>query len=163
MQVIHITGNLDWQMMEQIRAGLPVELLNRYRPFPYLYEEIGAAMQLADLALTRAGASVLGELPFFGLPAILVPYPYAWRYQRVNASYLVRHGAAVMIDDAQLTGQIIPKVRDLIANQELRDRMSQAMRSLAKPEAASRIATLLKDMAAQSVQTGTKKVPNPAD
>ncbi len=163
MQVIHITGKLDWQMMEQIRAGLSTEQLNRYRPFPYLYEEIGAAMHLADLALTRAGASALGELPFFGLPAILVPYPYAWRYQRVNASYLVRHGAAVMIDDAQLSEQIIPKVRDLIADKDLRDRMSQAMRSLARPEAATRIATLLKDLAAQSRQTGIKNVPNPAD
>ena len=120
-------------------------------------------MHLADLALTRAGASILGELPFFGLPAIVVPYPYAWRYQRVNASYLVRHGAAVMIDDAQLSDQIIPKVRDLIADKDLRERMSQAMRSLARPEAATRIATLLKDLAAQSRQTGIKNVPNPAD
>jgi UDP-N-acetylglucosamine--N-acetylmuramyl-(pentapeptide) pyrophosphoryl-undecaprenol N-acetylglucosamine transferase len=98
MQVIHITGKLDWQMMEQTRAGLPTEQLNRYRPYPYLYDEIGAAMKLADLAITRAGASILGELPLFGLPAILVPYPYAWRYQRVNASFLVKRGAAEVIE-----------------------------------------------------------------
>lgn len=77
MQVIHITGKLDWQMMEQARTGLPSEKLNRYRPYPFLYDEIGAAMRLADLALARAGGSTLGELPLFGLPAILVPYPYA--------------------------------------------------------------------------------------
>jgi UDP-N-acetylglucosamine--N-acetylmuramyl-(pentapeptide) pyrophosphoryl-undecaprenol N-acetylglucosamine transferase len=161
MQVIHITGKLDWQMVEQVRSSLSTEQMNRYRPFPYLYEEIGAAMRLADLVLTRAGASVLGELPYFGLPAILVPYPYAWRYQRLNASYLVKHGAAVMMDDSQLSDQIIPKVHELIADKNLRDRMSKAMRSLATPDAAAMIATQLRHLAAQSKQTGFQKVPSP--
>ena len=97
MQVIHITGKLDWQMIEQAGQVYPPSSLTAIAHYPYLYDEIGAAMHLADLALTRAGASTLGELPFFGLPAILVPYPYAWHYQRVNASYLVRHGAAMRL------------------------------------------------------------------
>ena len=163
MQVIHITGRLDWQMMEQRRAGLSTEQLNRYRPYPYLYDEIGAAMLLADLALTRAGASALGELPFFGLPAILVPYPYAWRYQRVNASYLVRRGAAVQMDDALLAEQIIPRVRGLMADKDQLERMSQAMRALARPDAALRIASLLRELAFTSKQTGPHNVPNPTD
>jgi UDP-N-acetylglucosamine--N-acetylmuramyl-(pentapeptide) pyrophosphoryl-undecaprenol N-acetylglucosamine transferase len=163
MQVIHITGRLDWQMVEQMRSDLSTEQLNRYRPFPYLYDEIGAAMCLADLALTRAGASTLGELPVFGLPAILVPYPYAWRYQRVNASYLVRHGAAVQIDDARLVDEIVPKVRGLMADREQREKMSQSMRSLAQPAAASKIASLLKELAISSKRTGSQNVPNPAD
>ncbi len=163
MQVIHITGRLDWQMMESARAGLPTEQLNRYRPYPYLYDEIGAAMLLADLALTRAGASTLGELPIFGLPAILVPYPYAWRYQRVNASYLVKRGAAEIIEDSQLTGQIVPKVRELIADAAKREKMSLAMHSLAKPEAAARIASLLTDLAKPTNQTNAQNVPTPLD
>ncbi|MGE5123538.1 MAG: UDP-N-acetylglucosamine--N-acetylmuramyl-(pentapeptide) pyrophosphoryl-undecaprenol N-acetylglucosamine transferase, partial [Acidobacteriaceae bacterium] len=162
MQVIHITGKLDWQMMEQARAGLPAELLNRYRPFSYLYEEIGAAMLLADLALSRAGASTLGELPLFGLPAILVPYPFAWRYQRVNAAYLVKHGAAVQLEDGELRQEMLPTVRSLMANVEQRRKMSQAMRSLAMPEAASRIATLLGVLAAQSKPISTNHVPHPS-
>ncbi|OGO60835.1 MAG: hypothetical protein A2032_02050 [Chloroflexi bacterium RBG_19FT_COMBO_49_13] len=163
MQVIHVTGKLDWQMMEQTRAGLSTEQLNRYRPYPYLYDEIGAAMSLADLALTRAGASTLGELPIFGLPAILVPYPFAWRYQRVNASYLVRHGAAVQIEDSQLAEQIIPKIRGLMADNEQREKMSQAMHSLARPAAAARIASLLRDLSTSSKQSGSRNVPNPTD
>jgi UDP-N-acetylglucosamine--N-acetylmuramyl-(pentapeptide) pyrophosphoryl-undecaprenol N-acetylglucosamine transferase len=163
MQIIHISGILDWQMVEKARAGLSSGLLNNYRPYPYLYEEIGAAMRLADLALTRAGASTLGELPAFGLPAILVPYPYAWRYQRVNASYLVRHGAAVQIEDAQLAGEIIPKVRDLMADKEQLGMMSHAMRSLARPTAAAKIATLLREQATSSKQSGSQNVPNPTD
>jgi UDP-N-acetylglucosamine--N-acetylmuramyl-(pentapeptide) pyrophosphoryl-undecaprenol N-acetylglucosamine transferase len=163
MLVIHITGRLDWQMMEQARASLSTAQLNRYRPYPYLYDEIGAAMQLADLALTRSGASILGEFPIFGLPAILVPYPYAWRYQRVNASYLVKRGAAEMIEDSQLAEQIIPKVRGLIADHDKREKMSQAMHSLAKPDAAARIASLLTDLATTANQTGSQNVPNPSD
>lgn len=163
MQVIHITGRLDWQMMEKARAGLSTEQLNRYRPYPYLYDEIGAAMLLADLALTRAGASTLGELPIFGLPAILVPYPYAWRYQRVNASYLVKRGAAEIIEDSQLAEQIVTKVHSLIADTAKREKMSQVMRSLAKPEAASKIASLLTDLARPTNQPSTQNVPNPPD
>jgi UDP-N-acetylglucosamine--N-acetylmuramyl-(pentapeptide) pyrophosphoryl-undecaprenol N-acetylglucosamine transferase len=163
MQIIHITGKLDWQMIEQIRAGLSSEQLNRYRPYPYLYDEIGAAMTVANLALTRAGASTLGELPIFGLPAILVPYPYAWRYQRVNASYLVRHGAALQIEDSQLAEQILPKVRDLMADKDQLERMSQAMHEIASPAAATRIAGLLKDLASKSKQLGSQNVPNPTD
>jgi undecaprenyldiphospho-muramoylpentapeptide beta-N-acetylglucosaminyltransferase len=147
MQIIHITGRLDWQMMENARSELNTQQLNRYRPYPYLYDEIGAAMQLADLALSRAGASTLGEFPLFGLPAILVPYPYAWRYQRVNASYLVKRGAAEVIEDSELAEQIVDKVRGLIADPEKREKMSLAMRSLAQPQAASRIAGLLVQLA----------------
>jgi UDP-N-acetylglucosamine--N-acetylmuramyl-(pentapeptide) pyrophosphoryl-undecaprenol N-acetylglucosamine transferase len=163
MQVIHITGKLDWQMMEQVREGLSTEQLNRYRPFPYLYDEIGAAMHLARLALTRAGASILGELPIFGLPAFLVPYPYAWRYQRVNASYLVKRGAAELIEDSELADHIALKVRGLMADHERLEKMSQVMFSLARPEAASRIADLLIDLAKSSQNKGSQNVPNPSD
>jgi UDP-N-acetylglucosamine--N-acetylmuramyl-(pentapeptide) pyrophosphoryl-undecaprenol N-acetylglucosamine transferase len=163
MQIIHITGKLDWQMMEQVRKGLSSAQLNRYRPFSYLYDEIGAAMTLADLALTRAGASTLGELPVFGLPTILVPYPYAWRYQRVNASYLVRRGAAVQIEDSQLADQIVSKVREIMADKARLEKMSEAMRALARPDASARIAGLIKDLAKSSKQAGSTNVRNRSD
>jgi UDP-N-acetylglucosamine--N-acetylmuramyl-(pentapeptide) pyrophosphoryl-undecaprenol N-acetylglucosamine transferase len=163
MQVIHITGKLDWQMMEQARTGLPSEKLNRYRPYPFLYDEIGAAMRLADLVLARAGGSTLGELPLFGLPAILVPYPYAWRYQQVNASYLVKQGAAEVIEDTQLAEKIVPVVRGLMADQAKRAQMSAAMRSLSRPEASVQIASLLTELAKASKQNGVRNVPNSSD
>ncbi len=163
MQVIHITGRIDWQMMEQARSTLSSEQLNRYRPYPYLYDEIGAAMLLAALAVTRGGASALGELPLFGLPAILVPYPYAWRYQRVNASYLVKRGAAEVIEDAQLVELLLPLVRGLMADREKREKMSQAMRTLAKPEASAQIASLLAGQAEAQMDPITHNVPDPVD
>ena len=60
-------------------------------------------MAAADLVVSRAGASILGEYPLFGLPSILIPYPYAWRYQKVNADYLVTRGAAIRLDDETLS------------------------------------------------------------
>ncbi len=91
-QIVHITGELDWPNVEAKMKELTKAQSARYHAFPYLHEEMGAALAAADLALSRAGASTLGEYPLFGLPAILVPYPHAWRYQKVNADYLVRHG-----------------------------------------------------------------------
>lgn len=163
MQVIHVTGKLDWQMVEERRAELPVDMLNRYRPYSYLYDEIGAAMTLADLVVTRAGASTLGELPIFGLPAVLVPYPYAWRYQRVNASYLVRRGAAVQIEDNQLGVELLPRVGELMADREKRESMSEAMRSLAKPGAAERIAGLLNELGSADKSVEVRSVSDRAD
>ncbi len=147
LQVIHITGKLDWPMIEQAREKLSEMQRSRYRPYPYLYEEIGAAMRLASLAVTRAGASSLGELPLFGLPAILVPYPYAWRYQRVNASYLMKRGAAMMLEDGRLEEMLLTTVRELMADKERLGQMSAAMGALAKPEAAARIAAELVQLA----------------
>jgi UDP-N-acetylglucosamine--N-acetylmuramyl-(pentapeptide) pyrophosphoryl-undecaprenol N-acetylglucosamine transferase len=100
-QVIHLSGELDWAEVEQARASLSSEQQGRYHAFPFLHE-MGLALAAADLVVSRAGASALGEYPLFGLPAILVPYPYAWRYQKVNADYLVGRGAAVRLNDEDL-------------------------------------------------------------
>ncbi|MEP7293071.1 MAG: UDP-N-acetylglucosamine--N-acetylmuramyl-(pentapeptide) pyrophosphoryl-undecaprenol N-acetylglucosamine transferase, partial [Chloroflexota bacterium] len=100
IQMIHITGTLDWEETAARRAEVcqntgNVGECDDYHAFPYLHEEMALALACADLVVCRSGASVLGELPHFGLPSVLVPYPYAWRYQKVNADYLVERGAAV--------------------------------------------------------------------
>jgi UDP-N-acetylglucosamine--N-acetylmuramyl-(pentapeptide) pyrophosphoryl-undecaprenol N-acetylglucosamine transferase len=143
MQVIHISGQLDWQEVEAAKENLPVDLESRYHVYPYLYQDMGAALSIADLVVSRAGASVLGELPLFGLPAILIPYPYAWRYQEVNARYLEKRGAAVVLQDADINLHLLTTIRDLVNDQNRRERMGQSMLSLATPQAAESIADLL--------------------
>jgi UDP-N-acetylglucosamine--N-acetylmuramyl-(pentapeptide) pyrophosphoryl-undecaprenol N-acetylglucosamine transferase len=135
--------------MQRLSASLPGELVARYHPYAFLHEEMGAALAAADLVLCRAGASTLGELPLFGLPAILVPYPFAWRYQQVNAQYLADRGAAAIIQDADLPLQYLPVVRDLLQNVPKRQQMQSAMLSLAQPDAARSIAVQLYDLSAE--------------
>jgi len=148
MQILHISGNLDWEEMDQARKDLPDNLAANYRLFPYLHEEMGAALCAADLAVMRAGASTLGELPLFGLPAVLVPYPYAWRYQKVNAAYLVERGGAEMLADADLSERIVPLVKSIMDDPIRRQKMRVALQTLARPEAAAEIAGLLSKLAA---------------
>ncbi len=146
MQVIHVSGKPTWPEVDAARAALPAELAANYRAYPYLHDEMGAAFTIADLVVSRAGASVLGEFPQFGLPAILVPYPYAWRYQKVNADYLAERGAAIVVRDEDLSAKLSATVRELMFNAGMRDDMRAAMRKLAKPDAARVIADLLVEM-----------------
>ena len=139
-QIVHLTGSLDWPRTEARRQVLPSELAQRYHPFAYLHDEMVHALAAADLAVARAGASTLGELPLFGLPAVLVPYPHAWRYQRVNAEYLASHGGGVSLADGELAGQLMPLIRQLLGDPPRLESMRTAMRRMARPQAAAEIA-----------------------
>lgn len=144
-QVIHLVGHLDWEIVSSATQNLGP----RYQAFPYLHE-IGAAMAAADLVVSRSGASALGEYPFFGLPAVLVPYPYAWRYQKVNADYLVERGAAILLEDQNLMSDLWQTVDTLMQDPGELTRMAAAMRALRHPNAAESIAQLLYEMAEAS-------------
>ncbi len=148
MQVVHLTGHLDWEGVEAEAKMLSPERAQRYQAFPYLHE-IGAVFAAADLIVSRAGASTMGEYPLFGLPAILVPYPYAWRYQKVNASYLADRGAAVILQDENLPGALYDQIHGLISNPIKLAQMSRSMASLATPDAAEKIARLIYEMAGE--------------
>ncbi|GAP14277.1 UDP-N-acetylglucosamine-N-acetylmuramylpentapeptide N-acetylglucosamine transferase [Longilinea arvoryzae] len=152
-QVLHLTGNLDWPEIQAFQAGLSPELAGRYHAYSYLHD-MGSALASADIVVSRAGASTLGEYPLFGLPAVLVPYPYAWRYQKVNAAYLVDKGAAKMIKDEDLPKQLVPVLSELLDDVENLNAMRAAMRSLARPEASQRLAALVRDLAGANPQEG---------
>ncbi len=146
-QVVHISGTLDWPAVEAQAQHLPGELRPRYRAYPYLHQEMPAALAAADLAVARAGASTLGEFPALGLPSILAPYPYSGQHQEVNADYLARHGAAVKLADAQLSAQLASTVLGLLHNPAELAAMSRAAQGLAQPDAAAAIARELRHLA----------------
>ena len=125
--------------LEAKKKDLTKTQITRYHAYPYLHEEMGAALAAADLVISRAGASTLGEYPLFGLPAILVPYPHAWRYQKVNADYLVQRGAAILLEDGRLHDQILPTVNALLNDPQKRTTMRAAMQRLSHPQAAAEI------------------------
>jgi len=125
---------------------LPAQLKSRYHAMPYLHE-MGAALSAADLVLSRAGASTLGEYPLFGLPAVLVPYPYAWRYQKVNADFLAERNVAVVLQDESLNDGLLIVLKDLLLNKHKLEAMRAAATKLSHPNAAAMIASQLLELA----------------
>lgn len=142
-QVIHITGVLDWPQGQTVRDGLESPQSERYFAFPYLHEEMGLAFSAADLVVSRAGAAVLGEYGLYGLPAILVPYPHAWRYQHVNSEYLTGQGSAIQIEDSSLKQELAAQILNLLEQPDRLQNMSVAASRSAVPEAADRIANAM--------------------
>ncbi|MBI5352152.1 MAG: undecaprenyldiphospho-muramoylpentapeptide beta-N-acetylglucosaminyltransferase [Chloroflexi bacterium] len=147
-QVIHITGSLDWQVIEEAAQKLPAHLQACYHVMPYSHE-MGAALVAADLVVSRAGASALGEYPFFGLPAILVPYPYAWRYQKVNADFLAERNSAIILQDELLEDKLLLMIKDLLLNKNKLSAMRAEMKKLSHPNAADMIANQLIELAGE--------------
>ncbi|HSA99874.1 MAG TPA: UDP-N-acetylglucosamine--N-acetylmuramyl-(pentapeptide) pyrophosphoryl-undecaprenol N-acetylglucosamine transferase [Anaerolineales bacterium] len=145
-EVIHISGEADWQNARTMSEQLPAELAARYHAMPYLHE-MGAALASADIVVSRAGASALGEYPLFALPAILVPYPHAWRYQKVNADYLTRRGAAITLEDHRLNNELMVTLNVLATNPNKLKAMRAAMFELSHPRAAEKIASALIQLA----------------
>ncbi len=142
-QIVHISGKLDWQNVQAAQKLLKDKQAQNYHVFDYLHEKMGAALASADLVISRAGASSLGEFPLFGLPALLVPYPYAWRYQKVNAEYLSEKGAAILVQDEILEENLLSLVEGLFSNPQKMGAMHSAMTALARPNAAENIAAEL--------------------
>jgi UDP-N-acetylglucosamine--N-acetylmuramyl-(pentapeptide) pyrophosphoryl-undecaprenol N-acetylglucosamine transferase len=106
---------------------------------PFL-DDFGAALGAADLILARSGGSVW-EIAAAGKPAVLVPYPEATGdHQRANALYFERAGGAVVVLDRDAPANVPPLVEDLLAAPSRLEKMGEAMRAAAKPDAAERIA-----------------------
>ncbi|HRE49371.1 MAG TPA: UDP-N-acetylglucosamine--N-acetylmuramyl-(pentapeptide) pyrophosphoryl-undecaprenol N-acetylglucosamine transferase [Aggregatilineales bacterium] len=140
VQVIHVSGERDWEVVRTRWEFLPEAVRAHVQVFPYLKDDAGLAMAAADLTVSRAGASTLGEYPHFGLAAILVPLAFAWRYQQVNADWLAARGAAIRLDDERLAAELLPTLRALLDDSERLREMSKAARALAGANAAERIA-----------------------
>ena len=102
-------------------------------------EEFGAALASADLAISRAGGTVW-ELAAAGTPSILIPYPHATAdHQTLNARHFEAGGGAIVVDQRELT-RVPALVDELLGDPGRLARMSEAMRALAKPDAADVVA-----------------------
>ncbi len=138
--VVHVVGTRDWPMLADHRPSLPAELAHRYHPVDYLHQAMAWALAAADLVVSRAGASILGEFPVAGLPAVLVPLPIAGGHQEPNARKLVEAGGAVLVRDEDLKEALAPTVLALLADPERRAAMRRSLQALARPQAAQAIA-----------------------
>jgi UDP-N-acetylglucosamine--N-acetylmuramyl-(pentapeptide) pyrophosphoryl-undecaprenol N-acetylglucosamine transferase len=143
--VLHVCGRRDHA--ELAEQPLP----EGYDLREYLdIEEFADALAASDLVVARAGGSVF-EIAAHGLPAILVPYPYASAdHQSANARWMADAGAAIVIADAELTAaRLAREVAQMLANPARLATMASASRRLARPDAAREIAAELLQAAAR--------------
>jgi UDP-N-acetylglucosamine--N-acetylmuramyl-(pentapeptide) pyrophosphoryl-undecaprenol N-acetylglucosamine transferase len=143
--VVHITGAAGVEAAERARAALPPALAERYLPAAFR-ADLPAVMVAADLGVFRAGASILGELPAAGLPAILVPGTFAGAHQRDNARWLAEQGAALVLEEDHLDS-LAARIDQLLDDPARLATMREAARSLARPAAAAEIARLIREVA----------------
>ena len=140
-QFLHVTGKGEFDSVMKKLSDVDAPNI---RIMPYLYN-MPTAMAMADLAIFRAGATGLAELTARGIPAILIPYPYAAEnHQEFNARSLVEAGAARMILNKDLTAELLEKNLDeLLSSPEKSKSMAAASLSLGKPNATDEIADLI--------------------
>jgi UDP-N-acetylglucosamine--N-acetylmuramyl-(pentapeptide) pyrophosphoryl-undecaprenol N-acetylglucosamine transferase len=133
--VLHITGSRDVELAREALGDADDYTLLEYEP------NLGDSLAASDLVLARSGGSVF-ELAAAGKPAILVPYPHATAdHQRTNAAWMADAGAAVVLDDDAVSAErIAATARDLLGDRERLAKMAAASGSLARPDAAQRIA-----------------------
>jgi UDP-N-acetylglucosamine--N-acetylmuramyl-(pentapeptide) pyrophosphoryl-undecaprenol N-acetylglucosamine transferase len=112
-------------------------------------DRMDTAYAAADAALCRAGAGTVAELAVTGLPAVLVPYPYATGdHQRENAVELADAGGAVIVPDADATAETLgPTFEEWAGDPAELDRRAKAAASVGRPRAAEQLAAWVLDLA----------------
>jgi len=135
-QLLHVSGPADERMVRDayVRLGAASWVA------PFLVD-MEAAYAQADLVVARAGASTIAELARCGLPAILIPYPYAGGHQRVNAEAVEASGGGLMIEESEATpARLLAMIRRILLDRRLRAMMGEQARSLSGRDAAGRLA-----------------------
>ena len=138
-RVLHVCGRRDHAELADRALPSTYELREQLEP-----SRFSQALAAADLAVARAGGSVF-ELAAHGLPAILVPYPHATAdHQHTNAAWMAEGGAALVIDDGQLTpSRLAGEVQALLSDRGRLQAMARAASGLARPDAAADVAAEL--------------------
>ena len=150
LQILHITGQTDYNdiIHTLTSEGIAFNDAGSGRIIlPYLHE-MPKALAAAWLVVSRAGAIGLAELTLRGIPAILIPYPYASEnHQEINARALEKNGAAIVICDSELTGDLLTaKVQEIIFDSEKLSSMGSSTQAMGYPNAAENIADIVLEM-----------------
>ena len=156
VHLIHVSGEAGYAAALADRERLPAEARARYRPFPFLREDMLASLVAADLVVGRAGSSTLAEVAALGLPSVIVPYPHAAAHQEANARVLEQAGAARIVADAAFDAEALLAAADLATDAAALATMAAAARSLGRPRAADAVAELVLALAER------RRLPEPA-
>ena len=153
VQILHATGRDEYDdIIARIeKAGINLANVDNIKVKPYLYN-MPQAMAVADLAVFRAGATGLAELTAKGIPAILIPYPYAAEnHQEFNARAAEAAGAARMILNRDTTAEkLIEVIEELLSDDKILKQMAENSRRIGRPRAAADIAEIIIELARKS-------------
>jgi UDP-N-acetylglucosamine--N-acetylmuramyl-(pentapeptide) pyrophosphoryl-undecaprenol N-acetylglucosamine transferase len=144
IRIVHQTGEHDYNEIRKTyqEAGLPAEAIA-------FIEDMPGALRQADLVISRAGATAVAELAAAGRASLLVPFPGATdQHQLENARAMEQAGAARVIVQSELTPErLVAEIQGLMASPATLEEMETSARSLARPDAAARIANLVEGFA----------------
>jgi UDP-N-acetylglucosamine--N-acetylmuramyl-(pentapeptide) pyrophosphoryl-undecaprenol N-acetylglucosamine transferase len=156
IQFLHQTGEQDCEFVKETyrRWGF------RGTVVPFIFQ-MAEAYAVADIVISRAGATTLAEITAIGKPAVLIPYPYAaGSHQEINANKLSEIKAAKMILDHQLKGEVLAQsIRELFTDEDLRTEMERNSRSVGRPDAAQKIVDIAKSLA-RKAKIGNRQKEN---
>jgi UDP-N-acetylglucosamine--N-acetylmuramyl-(pentapeptide) pyrophosphoryl-undecaprenol N-acetylglucosamine transferase len=141
IQVLHIAGPTDYEEVRDVYAKVPL-LKQHVAAFCH---RMDLAYRVADLAVARSGASSMSELAYFGVPSLLVPYPYAADdHQTRNAEIFDRAGAGRLMKESEMNADTLADaVREIFDDPRRAGEMKKAAQQLAVKNSAEKIADLL--------------------
>ena len=135
-QILWQTGQKDYIDISEALTG--VRFSGKHLAFIF---NMPAAYAVADLIVCRAGAMTLAEIAVWGLPSILIPYPYATGdHQTLNARAFAASGAAIVMPESEMVEKLPAVMLELMAGDRKRKSMATAARAQARPDAARIIA-----------------------
>lgn len=136
VHLIHQTGVADEALVRDgyARLGIEAEVSS-------FIADMAAVYRRADLVVSRAGATTLAELAAMGLPALLIPYPHAADdHQTTNGWYYEKGNGCKVLSESTLDGEILAHaISECLHNQEELHTMSANMKTMAMPDATTRI------------------------
>ena len=143
VHVLHVSGESAYAAALAARERLPVEVRGHYRPYPFLREDMLAALVATDLVVGRAGSSTVAEVTALGIPSVIVPYPHAAGHQGANAGILGATGAARIVADEDFDADALVAATDVLFDEPARAAMAAASRAAGRPKAAEAVAELV--------------------
>jgi len=136
LYVIHQTGRADMNEVKSRYEQMGVKAL-----VGDFFQDMAGLYSRADLVISRAGATTLAELSVMGLPALLIPYPFAADdHQKTNAQYYQSGGGARMLMEHQLSGEKLAReIMSLLQDPEVFNEMAVRMKKMGRPDATNKI------------------------
>lgn len=145
-QIVHLTGRDNYEQIKSSNIQPKID----YKILGY-FDEMPNLLAAVDLVIGRSGAVSVAEFAAAAVPAICIPYPYHKdKHQYLNAGKLVEAGAAVIVDDLpdkkEFSERLWKELEELMRDENKRRKMTQACKTIAKPQADKVIAQKLIDL-----------------